>query len=138
MANKDQERRSTYVQLKHFLLDAAARGVVFVRGEHLTCRVMVNMGLEAVIAGIELLKTHGVGEEVVIAFIHLLYAIPGAINGVQKGGENEHVLRAAMRIVNGEIVRHGVFGSEVEARLLDDCHVAEVDGRPRNLDPKLN
>lgn len=115
MMNSGNEKRSSYVQLKDLIKGSALAHTVFGRTEPLTCRVMVNIGLELVISGVELLKLHGITKEQVIEFLERLYATPGAIEGMEKGGANESLLRLAMRMINGEIIRHTEHGDVREA-----------------------
>lgn len=137
-----KEHRSVYVELKDLVKGAAAHLTVTVRTEPLTCRVVTNMGLECVIAGVELLKMHGITKAQVLGFVDLLFGRPGDIDGMHKGGKNEHVLRAAMRIVNGEIIRHGSLGPEVEGASHEAPHQQDVlEVTPmggRHLNPNLN
>jgi hypothetical protein len=108
------EKRSTYVQLKEDLKGAAVAAVVLGRREPFTCRVAVNAGLELLLAGVELLKMHGITKEVALGFVESLFAQPGDIDEMHKGGKNEGLLRVAMKIINGPIVRHSITGEELE------------------------
>lgn len=109
-----KERRTTYVQLKDLMKDAVVGAVVAVRMEPFTCRVAVNAGLELVIAGVELLKRHGISKEAALGFVEDLFDQPGDIEEMYKGGKNEGVLRMAMKLINGPIIRHSPAGEALE------------------------
>lgn len=124
------EKRSTYVQLKELIKGSALAHTFFGREEPLTCRVKVNIGLELVLTGIEMLKRHGITKAQVAEFLDRLYDNPGDIEGMEKGGPNEAVLRLAMKIINGPIIRHTEFGEVVEEAAKPEREVVVVD---RNL-----
>jgi hypothetical protein len=55
---------------------------------------------------------------------------------MHKGGKNEGLLRLAMNIINGPIVRHSFTGDELEGEVDEDtAHDAVVVSRS---DPTLN
>lgn len=134
---KSEEIRRTYVQLKTNVQAGAMAAVVLARKETLTCRVMVNVGLEMVIAGVEFLKMHGIGKRDVLEFVERLYDRPGNVEGMEKGGINEHLLRMAMKFINGPIIRPNESGPEQEsaAHAHDDV-AGQVEDR--NLNPDWN
>jgi hypothetical protein len=130
------ERRSKYVQLKEDVKGAAVAAVLLKRMEPFTCRVAVNAGLELLLAGTEMLKRHGITKEVVLGFVDALFEKPGDIEEMHKGGKNEGLLRLAMKIINGPIVRHSFTGDELEGEVDEDtAHDAVVVSRS---DPTLN
>lgn len=108
------EKRSTYVQLKEDLKGTAVAAVIIGRREPFTCRVAVNAGLELLLAGAEMLKMHGITKEVALGFVEALFEQPGNIDEMHKGGKNEGLLRLAMKIINGPIVRHSITGESLE------------------------
>jgi hypothetical protein len=132
-------KRSTYIQLKEELRSSVVAMIVLGRKEVYTCRVAINAGIELVIAGTELLKMHGVTKTDVLEFVERLFDRPGDIEDMVKGGKNEWLLRAAMKMINGTIVRHTSAGNEIEgpatAEHGDD--VAAVT-QVRKLDSTLN
>lgn len=109
-----KEKRSTYVQLKEVVKRAAVASIVLERAEPFTCRVAINAGLEMLIAGVELLKDHGVVKEAALGFVEALFEQPGDIEEMHKGGKNEGLLRLAMKLVNGPIIRHAIEGTTLE------------------------
>lgn len=114
-----KEKRSTYVQLKDLMKDAVVGAVVVVRTEPFTCRVAVNAGLELIIAGVELLKRHGISKEAALGFVEGLFDQPGDIEEMHKGGKNEGLLRAAMKLINGPIIRHSSAGETLEGEAVE-------------------
>lgn len=130
------EKRSTYLRLRDNIKNGVIGATLFAYNEQITCRVVVNIGLECLIVGIEFLKLHGVPQQVVQHFVELLYARPGDVDDMAKGGRHEDVLRGAMTIINGPIVRHTSIGDEVEG----DAHDHGLDDviEEKHLDHTLN
>lgn len=134
----DEKRigRSTYVQLKEEIKNSAVVAVVLGREENYTCRVAVNVGLELLIAGVELLKMHGVTKTTVLEFVERLFDRPGDIQDMIKGGKNEYLLRMAMRIINGPLIRHTEAGDVIEGDADGEIPHDAVSTTP--FDPTLN
>lgn len=109
-----QDKRSTYIQLRKDLQVAAVAAVVVGKTEPYTCRVAVNAGLELILTGVEMLKRHSVTEEAAKGFVELIFEQPGDIEEMHKGGKNEALLRAAMKIINGPIVCRTSTGEKLE------------------------
>lgn len=117
MGHEKGEPRSTYVQLKEDMKIAAVAATLLGRNEAFTCRVAINAGLELIVAGVDFLKMHGVPKATALEFVERLFDLPGDTEGMHKGGKCEYLLRMAMKIVNGPIVRHSSSGN-----VLDDAH----------------
>lgn len=148
------ERRRTYVQLKEALKGFAGLFTQQHRGEPVTCRVSINIGLELVLAGLDLLRAHGVDKVALLAFIEGAYGIKGDLSEheMRKGGKEEGLLREAMRLINGRIVRRANDGSSIEGATDSFIHdlvvtlpdVSEheddkpVDRKKINSDPRFN
>lgn len=129
------EKRRTYVQLKGLLKNAAGAITIFERGEAFTCRVAVNAGLELVIGGVELLKAHGISKEASMNFIGHLFDQPGDIEEMHKGGRHEGLLRMAMKLINGPVIRHSAMGDVLEDSVE---HTHDGDIKPFvQLDPSM-
>lgn len=126
------EKRRTYIQLKDELKGFAGLFTQKKRNEPLTCRASVNIGLELVLAGLELLRAHGIEKERVVDFIDKIYDVKGdvKVRDMAKGGKEEGLLRTAMSIINGPIVRHANDGTNIEDAALPETfthdHVIQV------------
>jgi len=130
-------KRSRYVQLKEDIMAGAMAQTILIRGEEITCRVMINIGLELLIAGAEFLKMHGIAKDQVLEFVDHLFDRPGPVVDMVKGGINEPLLRMAMKLINGPIIDHDAFRVEMKGQ----AHVHKSDdvaAPKRNLNPNLN
>lgn len=134
-----REKRKTYLQIGRHVARLIPGLLLVEFEENLTCRIAVNMGLELLILGAELLKHHFVNSDEIKSFFSQVLDHPGDIEDMVKGGRNEDLLRRAMRMINGDITRHSSKGdvqeSAAHGKLTDDSLQSEST---RQLDPRLN
>jgi hypothetical protein len=135
------EKRKTYVKIQDGIQGALKHLVPGSVGPT-TCRIMVNIGLELVIAGTAILKDHGVDVRAVVDFVEKVMTTKAYDLDMEKGGVHEGLLRTAMKMVNGPIIRHGGDGPSAEkaAEHYDDIasDITDISVSARSLDPSLN